>query len=69
MAISNIPNHLIDGAKKTVSNLADVPITAGEALQKGLNAGSDAVCRLSKIPGTTVGTVVNTARKVKKEIL
>ena len=69
MAIGNIPAIVIDGAKKTVSNLADVPIAAGEALQKGLNAGSEAVCRLSKIPATQVGTLVNTARKVKKEIL
>lgn len=69
MAISNIPNHLIDGAKKTVSTLAEVPITAGEALQKGLSTGGEAVCRMSKIPAATVGNVVNTAKKVKKEIL
>ena len=69
MAIGNIPAIVIDGAKKTVSNLADVPIAAGEALQKGLNAGSEAVCRVTKVPGTTVGTAVNVARKVKKEIL
>jgi hypothetical protein len=49
--------------------LAEVPITAGEALQKGLSAGSDAVCRMSKIPAATVGNVVSTAKKVKKEIL
>ena len=47
MAISNIPNHLIDGAKKTVSTLAEVPITAGEALQKGLSTGGEAGCRMS----------------------
>jgi len=69
MAISNIPAILIDGAKKTVSNLVEVPITAGEALQKGLNAGSEALCKVTKVPGTTLGTVNNVLRKVKKEIL